>query len=70
MYSIKKISQFPPAFLESDLILANFKNISEIPNILQEIGFSDCKEKIVHGTKVYYKGKNNMIYINILALDP
>jgi hypothetical protein len=66
MFQIKKINQFPISFNESDVILVECHKIDEIPSKLKEIGFEKCKAKVVDGTKVYYKGKTNAVYITYI----
>ena len=66
MFQIKKINQFPISFNGKDTILAECQKTEEIPSKLKEIGFEKCKTKIVNGTKVYYKGKTNAVYITYI----
>ncbi|MEJ1517960.1 hypothetical protein R3O67_32830 [Bacillus cereus] len=43
---------------EEDTVLAEGKSLNELPYLLEELGFKDCKTKInENGTKLYYKGK-------------
>ncbi|PGP14680.1 hypothetical protein COA01_30470 [Bacillus cereus] len=43
---------------EADKVLAEGKSLNELPYLLEELGFKDCKTKInENGTKLYYKGK-------------
>ncbi|GAB6458799.1 hypothetical protein CON36_33515 [Bacillus cereus] len=43
---------------EEDKVLAEGKSLDELPYLLEELGFKDCKTKInENGTKLYYKGK-------------
>ncbi|WP_336769836.1 hypothetical protein [Bacillus bombysepticus] len=46
---------------EEDKVLAEGKSISELPYLLEELGFKDCKTRInENGTRLYYKGKRSL----------
>lgn len=55
MIVIKEVSLIPN---EEDKVLAEGKSLNELPFLLEELGFKDCKTKLnENGTKLYYKGK-------------
>lgn len=55
VFLIKEVSLIPK---EEDRVLAEGKSLSELPYLLEELGFSDCKTKLnENGTMLYYKGK-------------
>lgn len=63
---IKKIKQFPPVIREDDEVVATGKELKEVPLLLAELGFNDCKTKIIEGTMIYYKSRTNMVYIKYI----
>lgn len=65
-FEIKKIKQFPPVFREDDEVVAKGSELSEFPLLLAELGFNECKTKVIEGTMVYYKGKTNMLYVKYI----
>lgn len=62
---MKKYKIIKKGLGKEDIILAECKERRMIPYELEVLGFGDCKTKLdENGTKIYYKGKRNQVYVS------